>query len=477
MFDSGSLHFNNAGMRFVPAFLFAALCLPTLGHAESSADSKVGLEYGILPSAVGTGRRSEGWLAGESGFKWTSDSNERLRVEALIAAEFLVLSPSVSAASSQILGSSQAGEWNRSGSPHYLEDRDLFVEYQFGRSRNVRASLGSRTLRWGVADFYDPLDQINSRRMERPAQSSKRGEWMLYSEWREGNSTRGALSLETFVIPYKRGSILPSQTSPWLPRQLYVPNRPDAEFILPDSLEYRYGGREDRESALRWNAGARLNWRPGENEVSFQYDEGAAGFPSIRASVTGPLLGIRPDGRRVVQADPLVGLQEVYYRERHYGASIVRPVGSSLLRFQFGKTEPLYGGRALANDRSDFSLAIERQVSLGSFGQLTLLAQGFKNALEDDTGGTDIASFSKFFDRAAALGFRLSPSETTTFMIGALKSLTSKGGTIVQTSFTMDLNSNLAAELGWTWYEASLDSPIGPFKDNDGGSLKITSTF
>ncbi len=439
--------------------------------ARTTSDLRAGIEYATLPGAVGSGRRNEAWFSLEAGTKWKSSAIEGLRLEALFAGEWLVLSPSTSTANSQTLGSPQAGEWNKSGSPHYFEDRDLFIEYRKG---SLRSAIGSKTLRWGVADFYDPLDQINSRRMERPAQSTKRGEWMVFSEFAAAES---AIAIEAFVIPLKRGSILPSQTSPWLPRQLYVPNRPDAEFILPEALEYRYREREDPDSALRWNAGARLLWRPQESEISVQYDEGAAGFPSIRAAISGPLIGFRADGRKVIQADPLVRLAEVYYRERHYGGSFVRPIAGSLLRFQFGKTEPMQSGRDLANDRSDFTLAVERQFGLGSWGSVTLLAQGFKNALEDQTGGTDIASFSKFFDRAAALGLRFSPRETTTFTIGVLSSLTPKGGTIFQSSLTFDLTANVNTEIAWTMYEANLDSPIGPFKDNDGGSIKLTASF
>lgn len=454
-----TLLFIFSSMQAVPAF------------ARTSTDLKTGIEYSSLPNAVGNGRRSEAWFSLSAGLKWSSSAIEGLRLEGLLNGEFLVMSPSVATASMQTLGSPQAGEWNKSGSPHYLEDQDLFVEY---RRNKLRTSIGSKTLRWGIADFYDPLDQINSRRMEHPAQSMKRGEWMVFSEF---TAPESAVALEAFVIPIKRGAVLPSQTSPWLPRQLYIPNRPDSEFILPDSVEYRYRDREDPDSALRWNGGARLSWRPAGAEMAVQYDEGASGFPAIRANVSGPLIGIRPDGRKVVQADPLVRLTEVYYRERHYGGSLVRPIAGTLVRFQFGKTEPLLAGRDLANDRSDFTAAVERQIGLGTWGSLTVLAQGFKNALEDQTGGTDIASFSKFFDRAAALGLRFSPKETTTFTIGALTSLAPKGGAIYQSSLAFDLTTNLNAEISWTIYDANLDSPIGPFKDNDNGSLKFTASF
>lgn len=460
-------------MLRIPALLFIVSALSiSFAHARSEFDSSAGFDYDLMPGAIGNSRQSEVWISAKIGMKWLPESNERLRFEGVITGDFLLLSPSTETSRSQTLGAPSALEWNRSGSPHFLEDQDLFFEYRYGRTRT---SIGSRTLRWGTADFFDPLDQINSRRMEKPIQSMKRGEWMLFSELR--GSSRSSISLEAFVIPIKRGAILPSQTSAWLPRQLYVPNLPDTEFQLPASLDYRYRDREEVDQALRWNAGIRALWRPGENEITFQYDEGASSFPSIRPSVSGPLIGIRPDGRKVIQADPLIELTEVYYRERHYGAAISRPLGSMLARAQIGKTEPMYAGRLLAHDRSDVTLAIERQIGIGSFGNLTLLAQGFKNLLEDESGGTDLASFSKLFDRAAAFGLRVAPSETTSLMIGGLRSFTTKGGSLVMSSLTFDVSSSIRAELAWTWFEAELDSPMGPYKDNDGGSLKLTAAF
>lgn len=464
-------------MRFesiVVRVLTLSLFVSGFAEARTTVDSKASFEYGILPQAVGTARKSEGWFGGQVGWKWNSEETDHFRFEAVINAELLGLSPSTSTASSQTLGSQNAKEWNKSGSPHYLEDQDFFFEYRLSR---WRASLGARTLRWGVADFYDPLDQVNSRRLERPISSalSKRGEWMLATEWRVNQS--GSLALEGFVIPIKRGAILPSQTSAWLPRQLYIPNLPQTEILLPSSLEYSYRDREERDAALRWNYGARILWRPGETEITLQYDEGASSFPAVRPRVSGPIVGISPEGRTVIQADPLIELTEVYYRERHYGASLVRPFGSWLTRVQFGKTEPMFSGRELAQDRGDVSIALEKQLGLGSLGQVTILAQGFKNVLEQPTGGTDIASFSKLFDRAAALGLRFAPRETASFMIGGLKSFSPKGGALILTSLSFDLTSSLAAEIAWTWIEADLDSPIGPFKDNDGGSIKLTAQF
>lgn len=457
---------------YFEAVLVFCVAVPSFSLAKLETDSKGRLDYEILPGAVGNGRSQEGWIGFDLGAKYKPEANERLRVEALIVGDFLMLSPSTSTSSSQTLGATTALEWNKSGSPHLFEDRELFAEYRLGRAR---VSIGSRTLRWGIADFFDPLDQINSRRMEKPAQSTKRGEWMLFTELR--GSEKSAVSVEAFVIPIKRGAILPSQSSAWLPRQLYIPYIPDAEFRLPPTVEYQYRDREEQDAALRWNAGARVLWRPGETELNFQYDEGASSFPSVRPTVTGALLETKPDGRRVIQADPLVQLTEVYYRERHFGASIVQPIGATLARFQFGKTEPLYSGRGLARDRSDLTFALERQLGLGSWGQVTILAQGFSNVLAVEDGGTDVASFSKLFDRAAALGFRFASSETTSFTIGALKSLSTKGGTIVLSSLGFDLGPNLTAELSWTMYEAELDSPIGPYKDNDGGSIKLTASF
>ncbi|MDX9731270.1 MAG: hypothetical protein RBT63_05815, partial [Bdellovibrionales bacterium] len=260
--------------RFAVLLISLLLCpvlCPENGHTRTTVETDVSLQIDSLPQVIGNARRQEAWFQSKFGLKWRPESSARWRFEGLVHLEILALSPTATTARSQTLGSDRAGEWNKSGSPHFLEDQDFFLEHRYGY---LRVSVGSKTLRWGISDFFDPLDQINSRRMERPLQAVKRGEWMLHTDWQHPHTMGGTLAIETFVIPSKRGAILPSETSPWLPRELYIPNLPDTEFVLPELLEYRFLGRDVQDAALSWNAGARIVWRPGENEIILQYDEG-----------------------------------------------------------------------------------------------------------------------------------------------------------------------------------------------------------
>lgn len=415
----------------------------------------VDVEARSYPQAIGQARSSELWTGA------TVDLNGELRrwkIRSLIRGQFLAV------------GKSDPGTINQSGSPHVLEDQELHIEYRY---RRHRFRVGTTVLRWGSVDFYDPLDQVNSRRFENPLATSKRGDPMLYWTQTASSVRDSSFVSEVFLVPLKRPSLMPSQASAWLPRQIYIPNLPDTEFVLPDALEYRYTGREELDDALQLNYGARLNWRFSESELSLQYDQGSSSFPSLRPTVSGSVISVVPRTR--IQADPLIELKEVYFREHHFGVSFSQTFKSLLVRLQIAKTEPMFRGRTLARDRSDVTMGVEY-----GFSSSTLLAQVFFNGLAENDGGNDLASFSSVFDRAAALGLRHSISETASMMVGVLHSApgaAEKNGTVALINSVFDLNDTFSCELGWTFIEAEAAAPLGPFKENDGGYLKLTASF
>lgn len=419
------------------------------------AEGSVELEARSYPQAIGQARSSELW----TGANVDLDGKfRRWRIRSVIKGQFLAV------------GKSDPGTINQSGSPHAIEDQELNIEYRY---RKHRLRVGTTVLRWGIVDLYDPLDQVNSRRFESPLATSKRGDPMLYWTQTSLASNGNAFISEVFFVPFRRPSLMPSQASAWLPRQIYIPNLPDTEFVLPDALEYKYLGREELNDALHSNFGARLGWRFSESELSLQYDEGASSFPSLRPTVSGSVIALTPRTR--IQADPLIQLTEVYFRERHFGASVTQTFRSLLVRMQLAKTEPMFQGRTLSRDRSDFTMGIEYGVS-----NSTLLAQIFYNSLAKNDGGNDLSSFSTVFDKAAALGWRLAISETASLMVGAMHSApgpVGKNGTVSVINSAFDLGENLSCELGWTAIEAEAEAPLGPFKENDGGYFKLTATF
>lgn len=435
--------------------------------AERTVEGKIATEGTTMPSASGPTRKSDAWLSGGFGFEWRSNSSRGLWSSARAKGDFW--------GEALVSGSDSIGA-NRTGSANFFEDRELYIEF---RGSRTRMSLGSRVLRWGLMDFYDPLDQVNSRRYEKPLKSNKRGEWMLYATWQKPQSRIGAWTIEGYIVPERRPSLLPSQSSPWLPRQLYVPNLPDIEIELPDSIEYLYRYRSFKNDASHTNFGSRVLWRYRSAELAIQFDEGMSSLPAIQPTVSGTVVAVSP--RRRVRANSLVVLDEVYYRERHFGGSIAQPLprwmGGALMRVQIAKTEPVEEGRTLARDRSDAALALERSFSMGSQGSLTVIAQGFNNLLADGSGGNDLASFSSVFDRAGALGLRWAPNETSSISIGALHSAANKGGTVFLAGAAFDLTGALSVEADWTVISAELESPLGPFANNDGGSLKLTYAF
>lgn len=452
-------------MRMYPLFNLNLLIFvfgTTVSTGVSSAaevrwesQGSIDIEARGYPKAIGQARSSELWTGASVELEGTL---RRWKIRSVISGHFLSV------------GKSDPGTVNQSGSPHAVEDQELNLEYRY---LGHRIRVGTTVLRWGIVDLYDPLDQVNSRRFESPLATSKRGDPMLYWTQTSLSPQGSAFISEVFFVPFRRPSLMPSQASAWLPRQIYIPNLPDTEFVLPEALEYRYTGREEINDSLHSNYGVRLGWRFSESEVSIQYDEGGSSFPSLRPTVSGAVIALTP--RRRIQADPLIELTEVYFRERHYGASLTQTFNSLLVRMQIAKTEPMYKGRTLARDRSDFTMGLEYGIS-----KSTLLAQIFFNGLAQNDGGNDLASFSSVFDRAAALGLRYGISDTASMMIGIMHSApgpAQKSGSVAVINFGFDLSDHLSCEFGWTAIEAEPEAPLGPFKENDGGYFKLTASI
>ncbi len=430
-------------------------CAQSLAAVKWESQGAIDVEARTYPQAIGQARSSEVWTGATLDLE---GKFRRWRFRSVIRGHFLAA------------GKSDPGTINQSGSPHAVEDQELNLEYRY---RGHRIRVGTTVLRWGIVDVYDPLDQVNSRRFESPLATSKRGDPMLYWTQTTISASGSAFFSELFFVPFKRASLMPSQASAWLPRQIYIPNLPDTEFILPEALEYTYTGREELNDSLHSNYGARLGWRFSDSEVSIQYDEGGSSFPSLRPTVSGTVIALTPRTR--IQADPLIQLTEVYFRERHFGTSITHTFNSFSVRAQIAKTEPMFNGRTLARDRSDFNIGLEY-----GFANSTLLAQIFFNSLAQNDGGNDLASFSSVFDRATALGWRVSLSETASLMVGAMHSAPGpqgKNGTVAVLNSAFDISENLSCEVGWTAIEAEPEAPLGPFKENDGGYLNLTASF
>ncbi len=427
------------------------------------ADAQLGIEKREFPDVIGKARATETWLTSSMDFSLKNGLFRRWFFSARLVGQFLIDGPS--------------DTWNQSGSSQYLEDQELSLEYSY---RGHRFRLGTTSVRWGILDLFDPLDQVNSKRFENPLAPEKRGDPMLL--WMFSSSGQQvSQNFEFFYAPRKRRSILPSETSAWLPRQIYVPNLTDTEFVLPDSLSYKYSGYEELDECLSHIFGVRIVLRQESTEVALQYDEGASAFPNVRPEVTGTIVAVPPQSERTrIKADPLIRLSEIYYRERHFGGSITTSAGTSLVRLQIAKTERLYGGRGLARDRTDISIGLENAIGKG-----TLLTQLYYNIfrLEQDNAsgaGNDLASMSSLFDRALGLGIRFPFGDSSSLLFGGLYSKGSKDEnwtTIGLSTIALSLTDYLTMNFSLQLIHSGPQGPLAPFANNDGGAIKMIAIF
>lgn len=455
-------------MFAILACLIVVSGLPQASEARDwkvEAEGQLGLEGRFFPDATGQARSSETWISPLLDFSLKNRQLRRWSLSTRVSGQYLV--------------GDENRIWNQSGSPHYFEETELALEY---RIRRHRFRVGTSTLRWGILDLYDPLDQVNSRRFENPISSEKRGDLMLLWQYSKPGREVSA-NFEAFYIPRKKLSILPSEKSTWLPREVYVPNLSEAEFLLPRELVYQYLGHEELDGSLSHAYGARIVFRADSTETALQYDEGASAFPNVRPEVSGTVVAVPPQSDRTqIQADPLIKLTEVYYRERHFGGSFTKSFATSLLRLQIARTERLYAGRDLARDRTDLTIGYEK-----SIGASTLLAQVYANLLRLDVktsdsveSGNDLASMSSLFDRAFALGWRYPLGDSSSLLVGGLYapgSQTDGWTAIGMSSLSLALTDSLTMDFGFNLIESGKRGPLSPFARNDGAQLKLTAIF
>lgn len=421
-------------------------------------------------------RTSETWITPSADFFAKFGVREQLRLKLGLHGQLLVVSRAPHSESSGGL------ELNQTGSPRFLEEKEAAVEYRFRRGQ---ISLGSQIVRWGVSDVYDPLDQINARRFERPLDTLKRSEWMARGSYMLIQRNSFSISAEGLWIPIKKAPLLPSTSSAWLPRDIYIPQDTSGAILeVPESVGYRYRPQRVLNGALENAFGLRLQLKTESTEWSAQYDEGAQGFPTVAVFATGQLVELSPRPR--VRVDSNIDLEAQIRRERRYGLSFVRQfrwLGKEwLTRAQVARTEPIGSIPSTAGSmkRTDWMFGLERSFSSRLLGSITGLMQLFYNS---ETGGefgnptssgNDATSTNQIFDQAASVGARMSLSDTTTLLIGGIWS---PKDTVFQTQMGIALTDELNLDLSLNLIEANRDSALGAYRNNDSLSARITAFF
>jgi hypothetical protein len=308
--------------------------------------------------------------------------------------------------------------------------QEFFFEY-------IRSSwvfqLGLNSVNWGSTDFNNPLDVVNSRIIESVLSPIKRGAPMLRIE-----KTFNNWAVEALWIPNQVPTLLPSNSSRWLPRDS-LPGRFVGSidsplgvvrgFLDEDPTQYKIKNPKFLNNPQKNNVGARLTGRLGETDLQLIYHEGLATTPSVNVSteqiknvqLVPPLFAI----------GPTIDLEPEFAKYRTAGVATASTIGSWILKLAYAKSQSLTKEIPL-QDLHAFATSIETSRSFWTLDWNFLLQnyQVYQRSLPSvsslDT--TTFFSMNEAMNQSWLLGIRASRGLSWSLLTGLQVSPFSKGG-------------------------------------------------
>ncbi|KYG61333.1 hypothetical protein AZI85_09690 [Bdellovibrio bacteriovorus] len=349
---------------------------------------------------------------------------------------------------------------------YFFDPTETYLRYQ-GESFSLQA--GYNVFTWGVTDGYNPLDVINSKQYFDPLHSRKLGApSVVFSQ------TLDIWDYELIYIPENRGATLPGEQSRWLPREVFVPQTPDNDLVLllPESLHYNYGSKEDLDDARKNNYALRIQRHGSVFDVGLTYFEGVASFPLIQPVVTGTVVAVSP--KTIVQVDPDVTLNVKNYRIRQGGLSMTASSWETLFKLASSYTSSLTEDPYLQKWTFENVLAIEKTFNLGESGLLIAVLQ--KSFIQTEKENDSNLSMTEIFRDAWMLGGRMSWKEVWNFsLLGLYDGI--HGSNYEELTITRRFwdawNLSLTASL----IQGSSETPLGVYEKNDSYTLTLSRSF
>lgn len=308
--------------------------------------------------------------------------------------------------------------------------QEFFFEYVRG-SWIFQAGLNS--VNWGTTDVNNPLDVVNSRIIESVVSPIKRGAPMLRIE-----KTFNSWAAEALWIPNQVPTILPSDTSRWLPRDS-LPGRYVGSIDSPlgivkgylneDPIQYRNKKPKFLNNPQKNNVGARLTGRMGETDLQLIYHEGMATSPSINVMATGgdP---VQIDPEVLYAFYPTIELQPEFAKYRTGGIATASTLGSWILKLAYAKSQAMTREIPL-QDTYAYTSSIETSRSFWTLDWNFLLQnyQVYQRSLPSISAfeTTSLFSMNEAINQSWLIGIRASSGLSWSLLSGVQVASFSKG--------------------------------------------------
>lgn len=347
-----------------------------------------------------------------------------------------------------------------------FEAQELSLEW---KKSSRKLKLGVSTQVWEGTDLINPMDIASVKNYRDPLSIQNRGSaGLFYSD------QIGKFSGDFIYIPWQTKALMPSQESPWYPRDINLTRSDDLNIVLPNEVTYRIFDDRVRDNALANNMGMRLQFHGSSFDLSLAGFEGMASTPLLIPIFRGA------GGATITFQNP-VEIYPIYYRQRVAAAAMMLTAGSWIFRAAAQHAQPMGESFFVADSTvpvelptwSDYGvLGVEKNFEWGE-QSVTLIVQGVAS---HQPKSESISSFSALLEKSGMVALRFPIKENWTWTSAFFQEFKTNAS-FFHTDIGWGFSEHWKAELSADILAGSPQSTIGTYDQNDRGSARMVYSF
>lgn len=349
------------------------------------------------------------------------------------------------------------------------ETQELSLEW---KKSSRKLKLGVSTAVWEGTDLFNPMDIASVKNYRDPLSIQNRGSaGLFYSD------QIGKFSADLVYIPWQTKALMPSQESPWYPRDISLTQSNNQNVVLPTDPTYQVFDDQILNNALANNVGLRLQYHGSSFDLSVAGFDGEAPNPLMIPRIQGVAIGNNP----ITFQNP-VEIYPIYYRQRVAAAAAMFTAGSWIFRLAAQHAQPIgadtytptFTNQALNMPSwSDYGvLGIEKNIEWGE-QSITVILQGIAS---HQPQSDSISSFSSLLEKSAMLALRFPFKEGWTWTSAFFQEFKTNGN-FFHTELGWGFAEHWRTELSVDVLSGSPASTIGSYDQNDRGTFRMVYSF
>lgn len=346
------------------------------------------------------------------------------------------------------------------------EDRALIEPKEFSLNyygSKVSLKLGFFQMKKEGPDVFDPFDYQQPKNYLDPLHTGNLSLLGLKTELEVNNY----LSFEIAYIPKNRVPVVPTKSSPWLPRENKFPTQSD-QFLatLPEQVSYKItDNKASSENDLNNNYIFKTKIITSNADIILQIAETLSSTPEISPTLTGTLIATQPVFQ--IALDNPVELNIHWHKVKNYGAGIVAPIENLKML-----TKLFINQQVSAQENTLMTtLAFEKY-----FQSITLVFEATKQNINHNSNNSNASTFANLYENAMALGVRYAPIDQLSLLLGGLYD-NNLGSYLMTLKPKYYFTQHFYTELQLIALGGRKDSLLWYFDKNDSVSLKLGATF